>query len=44
MVVKKIISKMLGDPSVKFVKSVQPIVNRINELEEEYQKLSEEAL
>ncbi|MBR6163652.1 preprotein translocase subunit SecA [bacterium] len=36
--------KMLGDPNVKKVKKVQPIVDHINKLEPEYAALSDEEL
>ncbi|MDD3711354.1 MAG: preprotein translocase subunit SecA [Patescibacteria group bacterium] len=36
--------KLFGDPNLKIIKSLQPIVDKINSLEEEYQKKSDEEL
>ena len=44
MVVHKILSKLMGDPNEKFLKTMRPYVEPINEKEEEFQKLSEEQL
>ncbi|HEC20892.1 MAG TPA: preprotein translocase subunit SecA, partial [Candidatus Peregrinibacteria bacterium] len=41
---RKIISKIIGDPNEKELKRIQPIVERVNHFEEEYQKLSEEEI
>jgi len=38
------IQKILGDANEKYVKSLRPLVDQINSLEEEYQKLSQEEL
>ena len=35
--IKKILNKLLGDPSVKALKKIYPIVKKINEIEEKYQ-------
>jgi len=40
----KILEKLLGDPSVKTVKSIKPLVERINQLEETYKAYSDEQL
>lgn len=36
--------KIFGDPNVKVIKSIQPIVDKINELETDWQKLSDQEL
>ncbi len=41
---QKIYKAIFGDYNEKYIKSLQPIVHKINQLEEEYQKLSEEDL
>ncbi len=38
------LTKILGDPNERFLKSLQPIVERINALEPEFAKLSADAL
>ncbi|MEK7559834.1 MAG: preprotein translocase subunit SecA [Patescibacteria group bacterium] len=38
------ISKIFGDQNSKVLKSLEPVAARVNELEKEYEKLSEEAL
>src|SRR3989338_1672759 len=40
----KIINKILGDPNEKALKKMKPLVQAINAKEDEFQKLSEEAL
>ncbi|MGB8645715.1 MAG: preprotein translocase subunit SecA [Anaerolineae bacterium] len=42
--IKNLFYKVTGDPNNKELKRLQPIVDEINELEPEYQKLSDEAL
>lgn len=42
--IKNIFYKVTGDPNEKEIKRLQPIVEEINELEPEYQKLSDEEL
>lgn len=37
-------NKILGDPNLKIIKKIQPIVDKINSLEEEYKKKSDEEL
>jgi len=37
-------TKVFGDPNVKILKEIQPLVVKINELEESFEKLSEEEL
>jgi len=39
-----ILSKILGDSNERYIKSVQPLVDQINSLEPEFQKLSEDEL
>ncbi len=39
-----IIDKIFGDPNEKFLKKIQPIVDRINELEEKFERFSNEEL
>ena len=39
-----ILSKILGDSNERFLKQLQPLVERINALEPEFKKLSDEAL
>lgn len=39
-----IFNKIFGDPNDKFVKSLQPIVDKVNALEKEYEKLSDDEL
>lgn len=39
-----IFSKVFGDPNEKFIKSLQPTIDRINSLEEDVKKLSESQL
>src|SRR5512135_3685538 len=41
---KNIIYKVTGDPNDKEIKRLQPLVQEINELEPEYEKLSDEEL
>jgi len=36
--------KIFGDPNLKIIKSLQPIIDKINSLEEEYQKKTLEEL
>ncbi len=36
--------KIFGDPNLKIIKSIQPIVDKINSLEEEYKKKSDQEL
>ena len=40
----KIIKKIFGDMNDKYLKKIQPLVEQINEKEEEYQKLSDDEL
>jgi preprotein translocase subunit SecA len=40
----QLLGKMLGDPNKKEIKTIQPLVDEINELEEEMQRLSDEEL
>jgi preprotein translocase subunit SecA len=40
----QLLGKMLGDPNKKELKAIQPLVDEINELEEEMQRLSDEEL
>ncbi|MFH1012420.1 MAG: preprotein translocase subunit SecA, partial [Candidatus Peregrinibacteria bacterium] len=40
----KLINKIIGDPNEKALKKMQPLVEAINAKEEEFQRLSEEAL
>ena len=40
----QLLGKMLGDPNKKELKSIQPLIGEINELEEEMQQLSDEEL
>ena len=39
-----ILSKIFGDANARYIKSLQPIVDRINELEKDYEKLSDSEL
>ena len=39
-----ILSKILGDSNERYIKSVQPLVDQINSLEPEFQKLSADEL
>lgn len=39
-----LLTKIFGDPNAKVVKSIQPIVDKINSLEAEYEKLSNDNL
>jgi preprotein translocase subunit SecA len=39
-----ILSKIFGDPNEKFVKNLQPIIEKINSFEPEFEKLSAEQL
>jgi len=39
-----ILTQIFGNANEKYIKSIQPIVTEINELESEYQKLSDEQL
>jgi len=39
-----ILNKIFGDANEKYVKSLQPIVDRINDLEKDFEKLSKEEL
>jgi len=39
-----IFSKIFGDPNEKYIKSLEPVVEKINSFETEYQKLSAEQL
>jgi len=41
---KNLLKKVVGDPSEKFIKQIQPIVDEINALEPEIQRLSDEEL
>lgn len=36
-----LLSKIFGDPNIKFLKKIQPIVEQINRLEPEFEKLSD---
>src|SRR3989338_181564 len=38
------ISKIFGDANERYIKSLQPTVDRINELEKEFERLSDEQL
>ena len=38
------LNKIFGDANQRYIKSLQPIVNRINELEKDYEKLSDTQL
>ena len=40
----QLLGKMLGDPNKKELKTIQPLVDEINELEEDMQQLSDEEL
>ena len=40
----KILGKFLGDPNEKTIKSLQPTIDKINELEKEFEGLSDEEL
>ncbi len=42
--ITKLITKIIGDPNEKELKKINPLVAKINDQEEEYQKLSEEQL
>ena len=39
-----ILSKIFGDPNEKFVKGLQPIIEKINSFEPEFEKLSGDQL
>ncbi len=39
-----IFSKLIGDPNEKYLKSLQPLVEQINSLEKDFEKLSQEDL
>ena len=39
-----ILSKIFGDPNEKFIKNLQPIIEKINSLEPEFEKFSAEQL
>ncbi len=41
---RKLINALLGDPNEKELKKLQPLVHEINELEAEFEKLTDEAL
>jgi len=41
---KNLLKKVIGDPSEKFIKQIQPIVDQINALEPEIKRLSDEEL
>lgn len=41
---KKIINKIFGDPHRKYLESLLPVVDQINELESDYEKLSNQEL
>ncbi len=41
---KNLLKKVVGDPSEKFIKQIQPLVDEINALEPEMQSLSDEEL
>ncbi|MCF6276389.1 MAG: preprotein translocase subunit SecA [Candidatus Magasanikbacteria bacterium] len=38
---RKLLSKLLGDQNKKYIKEIQPLVDKANSLEDEYEKLSE---
>ena len=38
------LSKIFGDQNAKVIKELEPIVARVNELEKDYEKLSDEEL
>ena len=40
----QLLGKMLGDPNKRELKLIQPLIDEINELEEEMQQLSDEEL
>jgi preprotein translocase subunit SecA len=40
----QLLGKMLGDPNKKELKTIQPLIDEINELEEDMQRLSDEEL
>ncbi len=40
----KIFDKIFGDANEKYIKTLQPLVDKINELEEKYQKMSDSEL
>jgi len=40
----RFLSKILGDPNKKYLKKIQPLVDEINELEKDFEKLSDEKL
>jgi preprotein translocase subunit SecA len=42
--IMQLLGKMLGDPNKRELKLIQPLIDRINELEEEMEKLSDEEL
>lgn len=39
-----ILTKIFGDPNKKIIKNLQPIIDKINSLDEKYQKMSDEEL
>ncbi|EKD56260.1 MAG: hypothetical protein ACD_58C00243G0001 [uncultured bacterium] len=39
-----ILNKIFGDPNVKEIKKIQPLISQINDLEDEYQKLTDQEL
>ncbi|MBU6415332.1 preprotein translocase subunit SecA, partial [Patescibacteria group bacterium] len=39
-----IIAKMFGDANARFLKTLEPLILRINELEKEFEALSDDAL
>ena len=39
-----ILSKLFGDANEKYIESLEPIIARINELEEEFQGFSDEKI
>ena len=38
------LSKIFGDANARYIQSLQPIVDKINSLEKDYEKLSDEEL
>ena len=40
----QLLGKLLGDPNKKEIKSIQPIIDKINALEPEMEQLSDEQL
>ena len=41
---ESILSKIFGDPNEKFIKNLQPIIEKINSFEPEFEKFSAEQL